>query len=258
MAAGEDLADPGQLLGKTRSGTGRRLVGNRPPDPGGDRECHHRQREDDFAPAGKAEGDFEGFGRGEGAETARRHDPAGKRRLALGREPLREGLERGHQAGRDTQPDQRAPDGQAAERGRPRESGGADRGNDEEQGLDPTRAKTVEQHAEGQLGSAEGEEIGAGEQAEGVVAEAEVARQHRSDDRVGGPVKVGKKVAGGERQEQPDPELARIGRAHGASGFTWNAGGGWASMVLLPASQSARAATLSRHPAAIPGQFASR
>ena len=48
-------------------------------------------------------------------------------------------------------------------------------GNKQQSRFDSARAEAVEQHAERHLGGAEGQEVGAGQQAQRVVAKAEIA-----------------------------------------------------------------------------------
>jgi len=94
------------------------------------------------------------------------------------------------------------------------ENSSTGRGDYQQTGFDAARAETVEQHAERQLGGAKGEEIGARQQTERIVAEMQFAGEDRADDRIGRAVQVGEEVAGREGQKQPDPLAAGIGCAH--------------------------------------------
>ena len=58
------------------------------------------------------------------------------------------------------------------------------------------------------------------EQSQCVVAEPEFAREDGPDDGVRRAVEVGEKIAGGEGQEEPEPQLATVGCGHYSSGFT--------------------------------------
>ncbi len=74
---------------------------------------------------------------------------------------MRKGFEGSHQAGRDSQSDQAATNGQCADIVTAGKDGRAGGGDQEQRGFDSAWAKAVEQDAEGQLGRAEGNEIGA-------------------------------------------------------------------------------------------------
>ena len=118
--------------------------------------------------------------RSQRAQAAGSHHPAGQRRLPLGREPQGEGLEGGHQAGRYAEADQGAADGQAAQcvgQGQRWHAGPAISNNPD---FHAARAVAVEQHAERQLGCAKSQEIGAGQQAQGVVGQLQFAGEHRA------------------------------------------------------------------------------
>jgi hypothetical protein len=69
------------------------------------------------------------------------------------------------------------------------------------EGFDAARAITVESQAERQLYRAEGQQVGAGQQAQVGGRNAEFARQFRRDDGIDVAQEVGKVIAGGEGQE---------------------------------------------------------
>ncbi len=213
--AGHHLPHAGQLLGE--AGTVRRLapVGNHQADQRRHGDRDDRQRQHHAAPAGEFDRRFQRLRREHRAETAGGHDPADQRGLSLRREGLVKGLQRRHQAGRHAEPDQRPAPGEPGEIAGVGEDGRA-RGREQQQhGLDPARAEPVEQYAERKLRRPEREEVGAGQQPERVVGQRQFLRQHRPDHRVRGAEQIRQQVAGGERQEQAQPQRAGRGFGHG-------------------------------------------
>ena len=222
MRAAENASDARHLFAETTGRTRLLLVRNEEEQCSGDEEGDDGEGNDDFPPAGDGQRHFQGLRGGKGAEAAGCHHPAGQRRLPLGREPLDEGLERGHQASRDTQTDQRTADGQSAQRIGKRKDAGAGGSNQQQASFDTPRAITVEQHPQRQLGCAKSQKIGTGQQAQGVVGQLQFARDDRAEDGIDGAEQVGEEVAGGEGKEKPDPQAAGVLVCHGDSGFTWN------------------------------------
>ena len=221
MGAGINGLDAGQLGGKTGAVLLAILVGRQKPEQRGDGERRDGQAERNFPTAGNAQRQLQRLGGRQRAQAAGGHDPASQRGLPFRRKPLGESLERGHQAGRNAEADQRAPHGEATERVGQRKNRRAAGGNDEQRRFHPARAEAVEQHAERQLGGAKGEEIGAGQQAERVVAEIEFAGEHRADDGIGRAIQVREEIAGGKRQKQPNPQAAGVDVRHCGTTGQW-------------------------------------
>ena len=203
MAAGEDPADAAPLRGQAFAGMAfRRLFGDAEKQPGGGKQRRHGEQDKNLAPARDVQQCLERCGRGECAEAAGRHHPAGQRRLPLGRIPLRECLEGCHQAGRDAEADDGAGKRQSAHavgHGKQRGTGG---GEDEQRRLDATCAEAVEQHAKRQLRETEGKQIGARKQAEITRREAEFTGEFGPDHGVRRAEEIGEEVGRCERQQQ--------------------------------------------------------
>jgi hypothetical protein len=90
--------------------------------------------------------------------------------------------------------------------GEQRTAGGGDQ---QQRGFDPARAVAVQGEAERQLHGAEGEQVGAGQEAEVGGRDAEFARQFRRDHGIDVAQEVGKVIARGEGQEDAQPEVHR-------------------------------------------------
>jgi hypothetical protein len=129
-----------------------------------------------------------------------------------GRRAVLERLEAAHQAGRDTEPDQGAADGERGEGMSGRKHQRAGHRHRQQRRHHAPRSEAIERQPHGQLGQREGQKIGAGEKAEIGRAHVQLAHQLGRDDRVDGAQEVRDVVgeAVGEQQRE------RRDRGHGA------------------------------------------
>ncbi len=130
---------------------------------------------------------------------------------ALARKPQREGLDRAHEAGRNAQADQRAPDREHRQVARQAEDQRAGAGDAEQRRRAAPRSEAVERHAERQLREREGEEVRARQQAEVRGREVEVGHQVLRDHRVHVAVEVRKVVARREGAEHHKHRRSQVG-----------------------------------------------
>ncbi len=106
-------------------------------------------------------------------------------------------------------PIKRPRDRQFGQRGAGGEQRAAGGGDQQQHGFDAARAVAVERQTERQLHGAEGQQVGAGQEAQVGGGDAQFARQFRRDDGIDVAQEVGKVIARGEGQEDAQPEIHR-------------------------------------------------
>ncbi len=105
LTAGAGFGQAAKLLADGGGGALVMAFGHQEEDEGRDRDDDHRHAGEDQAPAKGLGRPIGRHGGGNGAEPAEGHDAAIAKRDALGRQPQRHGLERGHQTAGKTQAD---------------------------------------------------------------------------------------------------------------------------------------------------------
>ena len=260
---GVDPDQPAQLFAPGATMTGGGMIRHHQPQHPRQHQGQNRQAAKDPAPGGQAQGQFH-RGRGhERPQAAKGHDPAIHRRQPLGGEPHDEGLETGHEAGGYPQPDQGPAQDQFLDPLADREKGGAGGGEQQQQGLHPLGRETVQQDPQRQLEGGEGEEIDAGQQPQGGGVEVQVGHQFRGQHRIDGAVEVGEEIAGGERQEDPQPQHPGGGSGTGpaAGGVIGGSAGGhavWTAARHQKRSSIGRGAPLGSPPDPLPDRVLGR
>ena len=169
-------------------------------------ECDAGQGPEDLAPGGEGQNGVERGGRDEGAKRAGGHDPSGERGHLFRLGPLRESLERGHQAGRHAEADQSAAECQHVDRRRSGEDGSTKRRGEQQERFDTARTEAVEKKAERELCRTEGDEIRARQQTEIRRAKRQLGAENRADDRVDRAEMIREEVGAGEGQKKSEPE----------------------------------------------------
>ncbi len=203
-----DRPEPPDELAHARPHRARVALRHDEEDQRRGRERQRGEAVEDAAPVGEPQQRLDRRRSRERAEAAGREEPAAQRGEARHREPQRERLHARHQATGHAEPDQRSAGDQSRKGPTRAEDESAARGDDQQPRVHAARAEAVEEDAERQLERREREEVRAGEQAQAVRVDADVAYEIRPDDGVDGAEEVRKVVAAGERHEhaREDPQ----------------------------------------------------
>ena len=146
-------AEAAQLLGERLALSRRAPLGHPQPQHQAHRQVRRDDQQERLAPAPDAQQHLERHGDRDRADRARGERDAVHGRDALGRVPEHERGERGHQAGRDAEADQRARRDRRGGGLRQREPDAARGGDEQQRGVDAARAEAVERDARAAAGT---------------------------------------------------------------------------------------------------------